>query len=487
VRAELRIDWRWLVGLLLLIVLFVPPRRYALPVSLPFELDPYRVLIGVLVLAWILCALAQTDLRLRWSGLEGPLLLLGFAIVASLASNPDRVSAYQTEVVKLLSVFVGYVIVFYLTINVLRTREACETALAFLVLGGSVLAVLAIVEQKTGWTPFIGLDRHFPFLEPAGTDVEEVRLGISDGRVRAFGSAEHPIALGALLALLAPSAVALAIIRRRPIWIACLVLLVVGSFVTVSRTPILMLFAWAILFAILRWEDTKRFIPLALATVALIQFVSPGTLGTLRSQFEPDILVSQQASNAQSELAGGRIADLAPSIDEFKQKPLVGYGVGTRITLGERANARLLDNQWLGTLLDLGIVGVVALAWLFLRFVSRLARASLGADREDAVLVAALASSVFAYAIGMFAYDALAFTQVTLVLFVLLACGCSLALAPDRIIQALPDRVVAPRRARATRLRPSLLDAALRHRRRVADQLDRVATYTARRPPPPES
>ena len=54
---------------------------------------------------------------------------------------------------------------------------------------------------------------------------------------------------------------------------------------------------------------------------------------------------------------------------------------------------------------------------------------------SDGVVLAALASAVFAYAVGMFTYDALSFTQVSLVLFVLLAIGSALVLAADPIIE----------------------------------------------------
>ncbi len=35
-------SWRWLLGVLILIILFIPIRRYTLPGNLPFQLEPYR-------------------------------------------------------------------------------------------------------------------------------------------------------------------------------------------------------------------------------------------------------------------------------------------------------------------------------------------------------------------------------------------------------------------------------------------------------------
>ena len=437
--TSLRIDWKWPVGFLLFVILFVPPRRYAIPAGLPFELDPYRLVVALLIVVWLLAALSDPELRLRKSGLEGPLVIFALGVVGSIGSNPARVASYETDVVKQLSVLIGYFLVFYLLINVLRTREACESAVMVLVVGCSVLAVLAVIEQKTGWSPFTHMERYLPFVEPSGLDVKAAGEAIGEGRGnRAFGSAEHPIALGAMLAMLAPVAAALAVTRRRKIWMVCLALLVVGSFGTLSRTPVLMMLAWGPMMMLLRWRDMKRFVPLAVAALAVIHLVMPGTLGVLRSSLNVTAIIQEQSGQPQSRLASGRIADLGPSLEEFSQKPVFGSGFGTRITTGPRANARLLDDQWLGTMLDTGLVGLIGLAWLMLRFVTRTAFASLRLG-ADGVLVAALASAVLAYAIGMFTYDALAFTQVTLVLFILLAVGSALVLASDPVLDTAEE------------------------------------------------
>jgi polysaccharide biosynthesis protein PslJ len=436
VTESLRLGWKWLVGFFLLVVLFVPPRRYAIPAGLPFELDPYRLVVAGLLVVWLLSALSDEEMRLRRSGLLGPLLIFGIAVVGSLAANPDRVSAYETSVVKVLSVLIGFFLVFFLLVNVLRTRESCETALRILVLGGAILAVLAIVERKTGWTPFTDLSRYVPFIQPS----EDTTGYVDEFRgIRALGSAEHPIALGALLAMLAPIAAGLAVVRRQAIWLACLVLIVMGSFASNSRTSVLMLFAWALMFTILRWADAKRFIPFALVAFAMIHLVMPGALGTLRSSLDPSQIVAEQSSRPDSQLAAGRFADLGPSFEEFRQRPVLGYGFGTRISTGENANARLLDNQWLGTLLDTGLVGLIGFAWLLGRYIIRMWSASLKAS-VDGVVLAALASAVFAYGVGMFTFDALSFTQVSLVLFVLLAIGSALVLAADPIIEVGDSR-----------------------------------------------
>lgn len=473
--------------MLAMCLLFIPSRRYAVPVTLPFELDPYRLVLLLVFGTWLLSLLADPRLRPRSTGLEGPLALFVVAVVASLLANPDRVSFYQSEVVKGLSVLFSLLLTFYFTVSVLRRLDAVETALKTLVLGGAVVAVLAVIESRTGWSPFSHLERYLPLepIQPVGLPGAE-GPNIREGKLRALGSAEHPIALGALLALLAPIAVAFAVRLRSAIWWIAVAALVIGAVSTVSRTAIVMLIAAFTLFAILRWGEARRFVPLALVVIAFTHLVLPGALGSLRGGFKPSRIAAEARMHPESVTSAGRLADLGPSFDEFRQKPVLGYGPGTRIVVGERANARILDNQWLGSLLETGVVGVVALVWLLSRYISRLTRASAAAQPRDAVLLAALASSVFGFAVGMFLYDAFSFTQITLTFFLLLGAGSALALAPGRIFEALPEPIVAPERVRRARLRERIAAAARRRHVNVGAQLDRVRRYSVAPEKPPE-
>jgi O-antigen ligase len=87
-----------------------------------------------------------------------------------------------------------------------------------------------------------------------------------------------------------------------------------------------------------------------------------------------------------------------------------------------------LDNQWLGLALELGFFGVVGWALLLFRSGSRLGRASRRRAGPDGWLPTGLAASIVGFGVGMFTFDAFAFTQVSFVFWILLALGASLLL-----------------------------------------------------------
>jgi hypothetical protein len=133
----------------------------------------------------------------------------------------------------------------------------------------------------------------------------------------------------------------------------------------------------------------------------------------------------------------------------------------------------ILDNQWLGTLLETGLVGVLAWIWLFRRFLKKV-NAEARRDQSDrGWLLTALSASVLAYALAMLTYDAWSFIQVTWLLFILLGIGSVVlqqedlapAPAPEPLpkpqAETAPSPFVPPARRRRRKFRPQLPGIAL--------------------------
>jgi len=197
-------------------------------------------------------------------------------------------------------------------------------------------------------------------------------------RLRARGPAEHAIALSAALVMLVPLGVYLAVTTHKFRWWVATVLVSLGALAAVSRTGVIMLAVVGLVFLWVRPREVKRLWPALIPTLVLVHFAIPGTLGTLKESFAPPggLLAEQQVLSGGAQAGGGRLADIAPSLAEWWERPLVGHGFGTRVTVydsgtGQLPNAIILDNQWLGTLLETGLAGAAALAWLIIRFLRR--------------------------------------------------------------------------------------------------------------------
>ena len=160
--------WQSLVGLILLVVLFVPIGRYALPGNLPFNLELYRLVVALVVVAWLASLLIDPRVRLRRTYFDVPLLLLVASVVASDLANPGRVNELSDSVAKTLTFFLSFVLVYYVVATTLRGREPVMFVLKVLGIGGVVIGLCAIIEQRTAYNAFDHVESVVPFLQRTG-------------------------------------------------------------------------------------------------------------------------------------------------------------------------------------------------------------------------------------------------------------------------------------------------------------------------------
>ena len=73
-----------------------------------------------------------------------------------------------------------------------------------------------------------------------------------------------------------------------------------------------------------------------------------------------------------------------------------------------RPNAKILDNQWLGMLLETGSVGFFGWLWLFTRVIRRFGAEAKRDESDRGWLLASITAGVAAYAVGMLTFDAFA-------------------------------------------------------------------------------
>jgi O-antigen ligase len=422
------LTWRNLFLLLLVVILFVPIRRYTLSSSVGFQLEPYRLVVLVILVLWLVSLLIDPRVRLKRTGFEKPLLSIVVVTVASILINTGRIHdlGVQSIVTKKLTFFLSFIVIVYFIASVIGTRADIDLIIKTLVGGGAILSFFALAEFNTGYNIFDHLSRFFPLLQVQETGFHS--LEVRGGRARVYGSGQHPIAYGAALLMLVPLAVYLARQAKTKLWWTAAGLIVLGSLATVSRTGILMIIVMLFMYARLFPAYTKRLWPLLIPTLIVIHIALPGSLGTIKESFFPKGGLVKEQQGAKGTRGSGRVADLGPGLTEASRTPLLGQGYGSRVVdIGPLQNAPILDDQWLETLLETGILGLATWLWLFVAFTRRmLRRAREDLESPDAWLYAALGTSVASFAFGIMFYDAFSFIQVTFFAFILIALGAML-------------------------------------------------------------
>lgn len=419
--------WPTLLGSVIVVILFIPIRRYSLAGGLPIAIEPYRLLIAVVLLAWLFAMLADPETRWRRARVEAPLAGFTVALLASLALNIGHINSegISNPVFKQVSFLLSFVLVTYFVSSVITRYRQLDALAMLMVAGGAVVALSSVVEWRTGFNVFNHLERVVPLLHlDADSTAGSPARGI---RTRAYASSQHPIALGAALVLLLPLAIYLFRRFRQPLWLAAAAALIFGALATGSRTAVTMLVAELLVFLWIKRRETVRMLPLLVPLMIACQIVMPGALGTFRAiLFPEDGLIAEQRGGGTG-TGTGRVADLGPALDELARTPFFGQGFGTRLTSDTDAvvNAPILDNEWLGTLLEVGVVGGLFLLWLYVRSVRQLARAAKPDETPRGWLMAALAAAIAAFAVGMLTFDAFSFIQVTVLSFVLLGMGAA--------------------------------------------------------------
>ena len=334
-------------------------------------------------------------------------------------------------VLKGLSFFASFLLTYLLISSVTRTRRDLELFVRVLVVGAAIVGFFSIIEYRTGFNVFDHLASVFPFLHYNGLP-QSLAEFVRSGRLRVFASSQHPIALAALLVMLIPLGLYLALSTRRLLWWAATFLIGIGALTTLSRTAITMALAAGIVLFVLRPRETKRLLPLLLPAVIAVFLVLPQALGTFEGVFFPKGgIITDQSSQGYvgNGHRSGRLATLGPALEQWQKHPFAGQGFSTQIddpTDPRYTNSNVLDDQWLDLLLQTGALGIAAFVWVLARPSRRLGRLARSVDSSTGFLAGALAASILSFAVGMLTFDAFSFIQVTFIFFAVLALSGSL-------------------------------------------------------------
>ena len=436
------------------IVWLVPIKLYQLPVHLPFSPELYRLAIVVLLVALIASVLTGRA-SIDAAGHGKPLALLAFTAIVSQFVNAQQLDATNSgDSLKSLSYFLSYLIVFLLICSCIRTVGALELVVKALVIGAAIVGAAAVVQGQTRYNVFDHLNQWLPGFNKLDRNVLDVR----GGRLRVNASAQHPIALGCALTMMVPFALYLAsqaqTAVRRGLWILALLVIAAGALVTVSRTVVLM---GIMLLAVALWLRPRvvvRLLPLLVALAILVQVAAPGTAsGLLQSFFPQEGLVSDLSGRA-GQSGSGRLADVGPGLTLWRGAPIVGHGLGSLGSTGDAGASSgvvfgatsadatpflIFDDQYLNTLVTLGIVGIVGAVWFIWGAAVKLAATARKTTGRLSDLVAAAAAACAAFGVSMFTFDAFAFVQCTIIFFLIAGLGLRARAMVERLPVEAPS------------------------------------------------
>lgn len=248
------------------------------------------------------------------------------------------------------------------------------------------------------------------------SEVEFVQLRADFRRVA--GTTLHPIEFSVLMASTLPLALHGLLHdapQRRRRWLLPVGLISMALPAAVSRTGIL---CAAVVIAVLvpTWPRPLRLAALVLgagATLAMGATVR-GLAGTILSLF---------TNLRQDNSTTGRTQDYSVVWEYVARAPVFGRGIGTF----QPREYTLLDNQFLLSLVETGVVGLGAILLAFVVGAS-LARGARRRSTDPGTrhLGQALAAAILAQMVSFATYDAMSFPMATGTLFLLLGCGGAL-------------------------------------------------------------
>lgn len=293
--------------------------------------------------------------------------------------------------------------------------ERLQVLLRRLTILGAFLAAVGIAQFFTGQTFVEYL--HLPGLSELSVDEGVLNRG---GFVRPAGTAVHPIEFGVTLAMLLPVGLHLAIEdagRRGPVarWLP-VGIIALALPISISRSAVV---STGVALAVMlpTWErHLRRLVYLGIvALLSALMVALPGFLGAVVGLF---------TGISSDDSALSRTDSYAFAWSLVSRAPLFGRGPGTFLP-----RYRILDNQYLVSLIETGFMGAVWLVLLFAvgavtafrtrRMVQQSVEPSRSAAHRAAALGPAVAAGILGGSVSFAFFDAFSFPMTPGVIFLL--------------------------------------------------------------------
>jgi len=326
------------------------------------------------------------------------ILIFTLAVLASFVSAMTR-DISQPEVLAAgrglitVTAWAGMIVVITQSVT---SYDRIEKLLRVAVIFGSIVAAIGMFEFYSG----LNLTNYVT-IPGLSNNIDYATLQSRGGFNRPSSTAVDPIEFGVVMSMLLPFALHQAITDPRPgrhvqKWLP-VGLMALAIPTSVSRSGLLTA-AVGCVTMIITWTPRQRrgAVVAAIAGLGVLKFAAPGLMGTLTSYFTEMFGASNAAGSVTS-----RTDDYARNWPYIASRPFFGRGFGTFLP----EIYAWTDNMYLKALIEIGIVGLVAMLVLYLaglhcaavgrRLAQDATRRSLGQAMIGSILVACVASATF--------------------------------------------------------------------------------------------
>ena len=392
----------WALAGFLAMVWLVPFDSITLPVSLPLDAKLDRPFLVCMAGLWVLSLIGRNTVsRLRMSPVHWALLAFVVIAMSSLVLNDAvLIRLNETELaIRKLALLLSYVLLFVIVASSLKAEEV-RNFTRLLVALSTITAVGALIEYRTGYNAFFQWSSHlFPVVIPP-------ELGAVDsiGRKSVIGPTIHPLAVAMMMSLTLPFAITgfLNSVERRNkiLYGLAVVLMIAAAFGTQRKTSVVAPAFGMIVLIAYRPQALRRMLPIFVGLVVIVHGIAPGALGGVTDQLMPQNLFGVMSTK-------DRQSDYGAITPDILQHPLLGRGYESY----DQKKYRILDNQYLTTIIGVGIVGIASYLAIFFSILLLAHRLARSRDPDQASRAMAAAAAIASLVVGSMLLDVFALPQ----------------------------------------------------------------------------
>ncbi len=337
-----------------------------------------ELLMAFIIVAWPLQMALGGRPAFRYTGLELPVLVYAgitlFLLFMRSGNFPLAVEGAR--------IYLQYLMWFFVGANLLLSRRQ------FYALVKGMAAMAALVAA-------VGVYQYIAGVETPAHWVDQAETGI---RARVFSIVVSPNVLGSLMVIFTAITAGLLLTargrRERGACLAALAIMLACMVLTYSRGAWLALGLSATAFCLM--YNPRLLIAMAAGFITSAKVV-PGIGARLGYLFSPAYLASSQRA--------GRLALWQAALEKFRSDPLLGSGYGTfggAVAARKVPGSFYVDNFYLKTLVEGGIVGLLSFLWLL----ASVFRHSYGAYKKiDDGGLKTMAAAILAALLGVAAHN----------------------------------------------------------------------------------